>query len=151
MKDTFGYYIKRISNHMEAGWNHALKRMDITSTQLCTLEYLYHCTEETNSVSHIAAHFGVKHTSVLHVLRLLEKKGYIVREQAEKGRRSKPIRLTDSGMALVRQNEDRMQTVNQIALAGMTEQEQRELLRLLEQVNDNLDKRDREEQNRSQQ
>lgn len=139
MANVFGYYIKKISNHLEAGWNAALKSMDVTGTQLRTLEYLYHCTEDANAVSHISAHFGVKHTSVLHVLRVLEKKGYVIREPAEKGRRSKPIRLTQSGIALVKRNESKVEIVNQIMFAGMTAQEQEEFLRILKLVSDNLE------------
>ncbi|MDO5783600.1 MAG: MarR family transcriptional regulator [Eubacteriales bacterium] len=140
MDGNFGYYMKKISNQLDAGWNAALKSMGITGTQLRMLEYLYECTEETSSVSHISAYFGVKHTSVLHVLRLLEDKGYIVRGQAEKGRRSRPIRLTDSGIALVQRNENNTEIVDGIMFAGMTAQERQELLRLLKQVNDNLEK-----------
>ena len=148
MKDDVGYFIKRISNHLEAGWNAALKCMDVTGTQLWTMEYLYHCAPDASSVSHIAAYFGVKHTSALHVLRLLEKKGHIVREQPEKGQRCGTIRLTDSGVRLVQGNESRWETVNQIMFAGISAREQQELLRLLRKVSDNLDQHDMPEMER---
>ncbi|MCD8355135.1 MAG: MarR family transcriptional regulator [Clostridia bacterium] len=130
------YYIKQIANRLEAGWNAALKSLNVTGTQLCMLEYLYH-NPEKNQVSDISEFFRVKHTSTLHVLRLLEKKQYIYREQAENGRR--PVRLTEHGTELVRMNESAVENMSEIMYAGFTEEEKKTLLLLLKRVTDNLE------------
>ncbi|MDO4286087.1 MAG: MarR family transcriptional regulator [Eubacteriales bacterium] len=131
-----GYYIKQIANRLEAGWNAALKNLDVTGTQLCTLEYLYH-NPEKNQVSDISEFFGVKHTSTLHVLRLLEKKNCIYREEADNGRR--PVGLTQHGIELVKMNESGAAKMDEIMFSGFSNGERQTFLCLLKRVNDNLE------------
>lgn len=131
-----GYYIKQIANQLEAGWNAALKNLDVTGTQLCTLEYLYH-NPEKNQVSDISEFFGVKHTSTLHVLRLLEKKNCIYREEAENGRR--PVKLTPHGIDLVKINESGAAKVEKVLFDGFSEEERQTFLRLLKRIHKNCE------------
>lgn len=93
------YYFKKIHNQLEAGFNRKYKKYGLTSTQLDVLLYLSKNSHEENTLTDLAAHFNVKHTSVIHVQRILEKKGLICKS-AVSGTRSRPIRLTDRGNSL---------------------------------------------------
>lgn len=137
MKENAGYFIKKISNKMEASWNAALKSMNVTGTQLHVMEYIYHNPEKSLTAD-ISEFFGVKHTSTLHVLRALEKKQYIYHEEAEKGR-GRPIRLTEQGIALVKHNESGAELFIQTMFAGMDDKDKQTLLCLLKQVDHNLE------------
>ena len=92
-------YFKKIHNQLETGFTKAYKEYGLTSTQLDILRYLSENPAGENTLTDIASHFGVKHTSVIHVLKLLEKKG-LIRKNPVQGTRAKPILLTDKGGSL---------------------------------------------------
>lgn len=124
-------FIKKIHTQLERRRNFRYRDYDLTSTQLDIMEYLYFHNLEChngagtpdfydhpcnpnvlagpdragngtkNSLSDIAAFFGVQHTSIIHVLKILEKKGLIRRESGRQGSRSKPIFLTQKGHDLI--------------------------------------------------
>lgn len=136
MNCHIGYYMKKISNRMEAGHNRSLKNYQLTGTQLAIMEYLFH-NDNSLTVSDIAAYFDVKHTSVLHVIKLLEKKEYIYRAKAKHSGQARPITLTKQGKQLVRQNEYRIQEVDKVLFANFTEEEYSTLLHLLQKLEEN--------------
>ena len=92
-------YFKKIHNQLEAGFNKEYKKYGLTSTQLDVLMYLSRETGREVTLSDIAARFDVRHTSVIHVLKLLEQKGFICKSEIS-GTRARPILLTDSGRQL---------------------------------------------------
>ena len=134
-------YFKKIYNQLEASFNKKYKKYGLTSTQLDILLYL---TQEPNreiTLSDIAAHFGVRHTSVIHVLKLLEQKGFI-RKTTVLGTRAKPILLTENGSQLgqqliseIRQKEP---SLDEIMFAGLSETEKKLLEKMLRQIYENL-------------
>ena len=77
--DELRCIFKKIYNQLETGFNKAYKKYGLTSTQLDILLYLSEKSGTDSTLTDIAAHFGVKHTSVIHVLKVLEKKGFIRR------------------------------------------------------------------------
>ncbi|MDE6661732.1 MAG: MarR family transcriptional regulator [Lachnospiraceae bacterium] len=139
--DELKLYFKKIHNQLEAGFNKKYKKYGLTSTQLDVLLYLSQETDSEITLSNIAAHFGVKHTSVIHVLKLLEQKGFICKSTVQ-GTRAKPIILTESGKQLGNQiiSEIRQKSplLDEIMFAGLSEAEQLLLEKMLRQVYTNL-------------
>ena len=72
--NQIGLYLKKIHILLERRRNYEYRDCNLTSTQIDILEYLYFHKGDQNTLSGIAAFFGVKHTSVIHVLKILEKK-----------------------------------------------------------------------------
>ena len=140
MNELRGYF-KKIHNQLEAGFNKEFKKYGLTSTQLDVLIYLSLETGNKNTLSDIATHFGVKHTSVIHVLKLLEQKGFICKSAAQ-GVRAKPILLTDSGKQLGRQVISEIQQksplLDEIMFAGLSETDKQLLEKMLRQIYQNL-------------
>lgn len=134
-------YFKKIHNQLEAGFNKEYKKYGLTSTQLDVLMYLSQETDRECTLSDIAAHFDVKHTSVIHVLKLLEQKGFICKSEIQ-GARAKPILLTDSGRQLGEQlaSEIRQKSplLDEIMFAGLSEDDRQLLDKMLEQIYRNL-------------
>ena len=126
---------------MEAGFNRKYKKYGLTSTQFDILIYLLEETDREITLSDIAAHFGVRHTIVIHVLKLLEQKGLICKTKVQSGR-AKPILLTESGRQLGRQLISEMQQtaplLNEIMFAGLSEDDQKALEKMLRQIYENL-------------
>lgn len=134
-------YFKMIHNQLEANFNKAYKKYGLTSTQLDILMYLSQESDRECTLTDIATHFDVKHTSVIHVLKLLEQKGYICKSTVQ-GTRAKPILLTDSGRQLGGQiaSEIRQKSplLDEIMFAGLSEDDRLLLEKMLEQIYRNL-------------
>jgi len=130
-------YFKKIHNQLEAGFNKAYKKYGLTTTQLDILLYLSQDIDTENTLSDISAHFGVKHTSAIHVLKLLEKKGFIYKN-AVQGTRAKPILLTDSGRQLIAEISQKRPLLDEIMFAGLSGAEQQLLEKMLRRIYQNL-------------
>ncbi len=131
-------YFKKIHNQLEAGFNKVYKRYGLTSTQLDILMYLSKKTDREITLTDIAAHFEVKHTSVIHVLKLLEQKGFICKNTVQ-GTRAKPILLTDNGKRLISEVSQKSPLVDKIMFAGLTEADEQLLEKMLCQIYKNLE------------
>lgn len=135
------FYFKKIHNQLEAGFTNVYKKYGLTSTQLDVLMYLTQETDGECTLTDIAAYFDVKHTSVIHVLKLLEKKGFI-RKNTVQGSRSKPILLTDSGRQLGEELaldlRQRGPLLDEIMFAGLSESDKQLLEKMLGQIYQNL-------------
>lgn len=134
-------YFKKIHNQLEAGFNKEYKKYGLTSTQLDVLMYLSQETGRETTLSDIATHFDVRHTSVIHVLKLLEQKGFICKS-AVSGTRTKPILLTDTGRQLGEQIASELKQksplLDEIMFAGLSEADRQYLGKMLEQIYQNL-------------
>ena len=134
-------YFKKIHNQLEAGFNKEYKKYGLTSTQLDVLMFLSEKTDEDTTLSDIAAHFDVKHTSVIHVLKLLEQKGFICKSSVQ-GVRAKPILLTGSGRQLgeklASEIKQKGPLLDEIMFAGLSEADRKHLDQMLEQIYQNL-------------
>lgn len=69
----------------------------------------------------------MKHTSVIHVLKILEKQELIYKEPPCAGSKSNPIYLTEKGSALARHFQEGMQKTTEIMYNDFSESE-KELL-----------------------
>lgn len=134
-------YFKKIHNQLESGFNREFKKYGLTSTQLDVLIYLSQKADRENTLSDIAAYFDVRHTSVIHVLKLLEQKGFICKSPAQ-GTRTKPILLTENGKQLgeklIGEIEQRSPLLDEIMFAGLSEADKQLLEKMLRQVYQNL-------------
>lgn len=132
--------MKKISNRLECNRNRALKELGLTATQVDLLYYLYSHQEQENTLSDITAFFGIQHTSAIHVLKILEEKGYIFKKPTKRNPRFKNICLTDKGYPLMEKFDANIAAIHQQLFAGITESEITELDRLLKIIYNNLEK-----------
>ena len=135
-----GLLLKKISNRLECNRNRALKELGLTATQVDLLYYLYSHQEQENTLSDITAFFGIQHTSAIHVLKILEEKGYILKKPTNRNPRFKNICLTDKGSPLMEKFDANIAAIHQQLFAGITESEITELDRLLKIIYNNLEK-----------
>lgn len=131
-------YFKKIHNQLESSFNKVLKKYGLTGTQLDILMYLFHESGQEHTLTDIAAHFSVRHTSVIHVLKLLEKKGFICKNAAQ-GSRAKPIQLTDSGRQIISDVTEKSPLVDEVMFAGLSESDRELLEKMLRQIYENLE------------
>ena len=132
----FGFMMKALVNRMEAQINAELKPTGITVTQLGIMEFVYH-SQDPVRVTDVAEHFDVKHTSVLHVLKNLEEKGLVYRENASRGHGGSLL-LTEEGRALVEKNEDRISEAEEKMMCSLSPEERQDLRRFLHEMQQNM-------------
>ena len=137
--NEIGMYLKKINNRLEKGKNCALKKYELTGTQLDVMEYVLFHEEEENTLSNLAAYFDVQHTSMIHVLKALEKKQYLYKMSAVGKQRKKRICLTEEGRQVVLSTLQGRDRVNQMMLGEMSEEDREKLKELLEKIYHNLE------------
>ncbi|MCI9441054.1 MAG: winged helix-turn-helix transcriptional regulator [Ruminococcus sp.] len=137
-------YIKKIHNRLDASFNRTLQNYELTSTQFDILAYLAEDAESRSTLTDIAAHFGVKHTSAIHVLKVLEKKGFIEKNKSSDAR-SKIITLTGLGQQIIEAVRNKEPCVNKIVFAGLSESEQQLLEKMLHKIYQNIESNDFED------
>lgn len=130
--------MKKITNCLEAGRNRTLKQINLTGTQLDFLAYLYRHRQEEIILADIAAYFGIKHTSVIHVLKNLEEKDYIYKKSSHHNCRCKHIYLTEAGIKIIQCLDYIISSVDEQFFHGISSHDQQLLLSMLEQIYENI-------------
>lgn len=136
--DDLKCYFKKIHNQLESGFTRALRKHGLTCTQFDILVYLDRHTDKRNTLTDLSAHFGVKHTSMIHVLKLLDEKGFITRTNSPDAR-SKSILLTKSGQQILADVREKGPLVNGIMFHGLSEEDLQLLEKMLKQIYANLE------------
>lgn len=137
--NNMGLLFKKLSNKLECRRNRCLKELGLTGTQMDLLIYLYTHQDRENTLSDIAAFFDIQHTSGIHILKILEEKGYISKKPSKRNSRFKNICLTDKSFSIMEQINTDISSVHEQMLHGISEEEQKELVDLLHRIYDNLD------------
>lgn len=131
-------YFKKIHNQLASNFNHALKKYGLTITQFDVLAFLAESPLEPHTLTDISAHFGVRHTSAIHVLKILEEKGLIVKSKSSDAR-SKTIFLTDSGQQIVTVIKQKDPLVSQVLFNGLSQEDLQHLEKMLQTIYANLE------------
>lgn len=136
--NQIGLCLKKIHILLERRRNYEYRDYNLTSTQIDLLEYLYFHKGDQNTLSHIAAFFGVQHTSVIHVLKILETKELIYRRESPADSRRKAILLTQKGFAVMKSHLGCRAEHESLLCAGIPETDLEILERSLLQIYRNL-------------
>ncbi|MDE7311190.1 MAG: MarR family winged helix-turn-helix transcriptional regulator [Eubacterium sp.] len=131
-------YFKKIHLLLEAGFTRALRSYGLTCTQFDILAYLAQEKDVPHTLTAISTHFGVKHTSVIHVLKILEKNGFIYKS-ASADARAKTILLTSHAHQVLAELRKNSPLLNEILFAGLSEDDLHRLERMLRQIYANLE------------
>ena len=110
--------------------------LDITSSQLQVLRCLWRGDGAT--VSALTCDASSDGGTVTGVLDRLERKALIRRERSKTDRRVVQIWLTDAGRELEEPLTDIIEEINAVALIGLDDEQQQQLIGALEKVSDNL-------------
>ena len=94
--ENIGQLIKQISNILINDLNKRLKKYDITFSQLQVLLII---KESNNKICQkdIADKLKIKHTSLLDILKILERKGLVIKTISENNAKYSELSLTKKG------------------------------------------------------
>lgn len=136
--DALKCYFKKIHNQLEAGFTRALRKYGLTCTQFDILAYLDRHTGRENTLTDLSAHFGVKHTSMIHVLKVLDAKGFITKTDSPDAR-SKTILLSKRGLEVLADVKEKGPLLTGIMFDGLSEKDKQHLENMLKQISANLE------------
>lgn len=134
---TLGLLFRQVRDAMWAQMERELAAAghELTFSQYITLKKL---SDGSAGVTDLARAAELNPGAMTRLLDRLEARGYVARVADPSDRRALNILLTDAGVAIWQDIAKCGQRVREQALSGMSDDERNSLMRLLEQVRDNL-------------
>lgn len=133
-----GYYIKRISDYIEADANRELEQYGLTMSQARVLSFLLNRRGKTTIQKDVEDYFEIRHSTVIGILQRMEAKGLVVSSVDPGDRRQRIINVTASAVELEKEVENHRDESERRLAAGMSAEELSEFKRLLYTVYKNL-------------
>lgn len=140
MKGTIiGGLVKHLHKMFEQAINENMSSVNLTRSQMDVLVYTYFKNQngiEVNQVD-IERDLNLKNPTVTGLISRLEKKEYVKREKSRKGPNYKSIIVTESGKTIIENGKQITDKVEKEIFSVLTNEEKKELTRLIQKVIDN--------------
>lgn len=114
----FGHMLMRASRAWRGVVDVRLAELGLTDATWVPLFHL-HSAEQALTLKQLAQRVGLDSSTLVRVVDLLESRGLVLRETDAHDRRSKSLRLTEQGLAVVADVRDKLDHVEQQVLAGV--------------------------------
>ena len=136
MQENTGFLIKKISDRLLSELDYNLKKYDITARQLEILDFI----KENKSCSQkdLVEFFGIRHTTVIDLIKKLQEKEVINKKQDKENARFNVITLTDKGKLLAEELGDFRDDVEDIIAKGLGKEDKKALIHSLNIVYQNI-------------
>ncbi|MEN8250900.1 MAG: MarR family transcriptional regulator [Bacteroidota bacterium] len=125
-------YLERLSNLLRNEQRHEGMEYGLQPVQLEALHYLSICNRYSDTPMGVTDYLGQTKGTVSQSLKLLEKKGYISKHANKEDKRSVHLKVTDSGMKLIKSLIPTPLISN--ACDSLNEQEQEQIVMALRQL-----------------
>ena len=132
LEDLVGFNLRRAYNRAAQLFSRAFEGLDIAPIQFAALEFI--ARNPGTCQKDIAFHIDTTPPVLVIPLERLEKRGFILRSRSAADRRRLGVALTPTGEELMKEIEDRIQSVDQELVAMLSEGERANLLKLLQKV-----------------
>ncbi len=136
-KKDIGHLFKIISDGISSQIDSQLRDQDLTCSQLRLLGYLDRNSGKATQ-KQLEDFLEVSHPTVVGIINRLEKNGYVESYFDENNKRSKIIVSGDKAVDLSKQARKQRKQTDEILLNGLSEEEVKELVRLLNIVYNNI-------------
>lgn len=137
-RNEIGMLIKQISFQMRTHADTDLRKCDLTWSQGHLLRHLDKAGGQM-SQKQIEKELEISHPTVVGLVQRLETKGFVESFTDEKDRRVKMVRLTERAREHQHFMEARFREKEKLMTRGMSEEEVKELIRLLRELHANLE------------
>ncbi len=114
----FGHLLMRVSRTWRSVVDGRLADLGLTDTTWVPLFHL-HAADQALTLKQLAQRVGLDSSTLVRVVDLLESRGLVVRETDASDRRSKSLRLTEQGLAVVADVRGKLYQVEAQVLASM--------------------------------
>lgn len=133
-----GFLFKQINMQIKKGIDKNLMEYDLTTSQSRVLFFIHFRGEDKTSMKDIEEHMKVTHPTVIGIVKRLEEKGFVTTASDPEDRRVKLVAITQKTTKMIKKLEQGKRKMDEKLLKGFTEQETKELRRLLSLIEDNL-------------
>lgn len=130
----FGFYIKRISDHLGKCANRDLQTHNLTVSQVHMLMHMAGAKQPSYSLKELENRFRVAQSTMAGLASRLERKGLVESLAAPEDKRVKRVRLTAAGRAMCDASAKNIQDAENRLTACLTGEEKTQLLSLLQRV-----------------
>ena len=130
--------LKDVNVVLDRTMAHELRNTSVPYSQAGVLAFLAEREDQDTSNRQIEERFGISNPTVSGLLKRLAAKELITRSTDSSDRRIVNTRITEAGIAAVKEADQKLAKVENRIVEGLTDREQSELLRLLNIVQDNL-------------
>lgn len=133
-----GYKFKRIHEMFRARMNVDMKESDLTFSQMEILFYLEKHADHDINQQELCDAVQVSHPTMIGLINRMEEKDLVVRRTDPLNRRSRYIEMTQKSQEILRQTRERRHRNDRMLVKGFTDEETKELNRLLGMVYRNM-------------
>lgn len=133
-----GFLFKQINMQIKKGIDKNLMEYDLTTSQSRVLFFIHFRGEDKTSMKDIEEHMKVTHPTVIGIVKRLEEKGFVTTASDPEDRRVKLVAITQKTTKMIKKLEQGKRKMDEKLLKGFTEQETKELRRMLSLIEDNL-------------
>lgn len=134
-----GLLLKQINKQIKKRFDKDLQEYDLTLSQSRVLFFLGFRKEEKTSLKDIEEHLQVTHPTVVGIVKRLEEKGFVITESDSADRRVKLVFITEKTKGMIQNIDKRGKMMDKKLLKGFSDQEIRELRRMLSIIEHNLE------------
>lgn len=134
-----GLLLKQINKQIKKRFDEDLQEYDLTLSQSRVLFFLGFRKEEKTSLKDIEEHLQVTHPTVVGIVKRLEEKGFVITESDSVDRRVKLVFITEKTKGMIQNIDKRGKMMDKKLLKGFSDQEIRELRRMLSIIEHNLE------------
>ncbi len=132
--DRVAILVKRAALQADKVQAPILQSHDFTVAQYKFLKNLYNAPKDSVRVMDLENTFSMTHSTVIDILRLLEKKEYTTRIVNPQDARSKIVSLTDKAYAEQKELEALGEEMEKVVTENLTEDEKEQLILLLKKL-----------------
>lgn len=130
-KTEIGFYLKKINDFLLTSANAHLKELNLTFSQFHVLMYILHGTNVAVLQKDIEKHFGLKHPTVVGLLKRMEKKNLIRIEVNPEDRRGNRVTALRKGIDVGKEMLKGRDYADELLTQHLTAQQKRDLKELL--------------------
>lgn len=133
-----GFLFKQINMLIKKGIDQSLTEYDLTTSQSRVLFFICFRGDDKTSMKDIEEHLQVTHPTVIGIVKRLEEKGFVSTAPDPQDRRVKLVVITKKTTKMIKKLDQGKSKMDEKILKGFTEQEIKELRRMLSVIEDNL-------------
>lgn len=142
MPKNLGILINKIANQLKRKMDKEMnENYNLTKTQSLVLSYINSNKEIYQK--DIEKRFSIRRSTATEILNLMEKRNLIKRTPSKIDKRLNNIEITEEGIKLEKVGKEKIKELEKHMTKSLTKEEKKELIRLLEKVEQNLLEREK--------
>ncbi|MCR5784241.1 MAG: MarR family transcriptional regulator [Eubacterium sp.] len=136
--EDVGFWLKTLSNHMEAGRNQRMSEFELTSSQFEVLMFLVCQDEDEVNQIDIEQAMNRSNPTITGIVKRLEAKGFIERLPSCKDKRYKKLVVTEKGCEFVKGADINRRRGEEELLRGFSDDERKQLISFIKRLDENV-------------